>query len=82
MFGLIRTKTAKAQTNATLTILISQILDRMETDENYGIQDILDQWIEGNDLHPEKVVTIPKDELPENFTVKDIIKIVEEMRKK
>lgn len=51
----------RAETKAVLDLLIRQIQDALSnagptgTEQNNAVKGVLDEWIEGNELHPEHV---------------------------
>lgn len=49
----------KKETKAYLTLLVKEVQDCKDMDE---VRKLLDGWIIANDLHPELVVTMGKEE--------------------
>lgn len=52
----------RKETKAFLEILIYEIQSCGNSNE---INTLLDSWIKANNLHPERVITISKEELPQ-----------------
>ena len=67
-----------------LTIFIKELKDILEEEgiNNKEINELIDIWINANNLKLDEVITLSADEVSKCKNIKELIKLVEEKKKK